>query len=117
MCLGLSAFMAPHLKFEFAALEMLITFAIILNAHVGKRQEWHRRWLDYRQLAERLRPMRSLKLLGIAAPDPPGTADQPGAEALDRLVRERDLASDGLPVGHARPRSARRGSRERDRRA
>jgi hypothetical protein len=51
--------------------------AIILNAMIGKRQEWHRRWLDYRQLAERLRPMRSLKLLGIAAPDPPGTETNP----------------------------------------
>jgi hypothetical protein len=77
VCLGLSAFMAPHLKFEFAAVEMLITLAIILNAHIGSRDEWHRRWLDYRQLAERLRPMRSLKLLGIAAPDPPGTATNP----------------------------------------
>jgi hypothetical protein len=60
-----------------AAFEMLITVAIILNAHIGTRDEWHRRWLDYRQLAERLRPMRSLKLLGIAAPDPPGTATNP----------------------------------------
>ncbi|GAA3900207.1 hypothetical protein GCM10022276_18800 [Sphingomonas limnosediminicola] len=77
VCIGLSAFMAPHLKFEFAALELVITFAIILNAHVGSRQEWHRRWLDYRQLAERLRPMRSLKLLGIASPDPPGTETNP----------------------------------------
>jgi hypothetical protein len=77
VCLGLSAFMAPHLKFEFASFEMLITIAIILNAHIGTRQEWHRRWLDYRQLAERLRPMRSLKLLGIAAPDPPGTETNP----------------------------------------
>lgn len=77
VCLGLSAFMAPHLKFEFAALEIMITIAIILNAAVGSRQEWHRRWLDYRQLAERLRPMRSLKLLGIAAPDPPGTETNP----------------------------------------
>jgi hypothetical protein len=77
VCLGLAAFTAPRLKFEEAALEMLITLAIILNAIVGKRQEWHRRWLDYRQLAERLRPMRSLKLLGIAAPDPPGTATNP----------------------------------------
>ena len=77
VCLGLSAFMAPHLKFEFAALELVITFAIILNASIGSRNEWHRRWLDYRQLAERLRPMRSLKLLGIAAPDPPGTATNP----------------------------------------
>ena len=77
VCLGLAAFMAPHLRFEEAALEMMITIAIILNAHIGTRQEWHRRWLDYRQLAERLRPMRSLKLLGIAAPDPPGTETNP----------------------------------------
>jgi hypothetical protein len=77
VCLGLAAFMAPHLKFEEAALELLITLAIILNAVIGSRNEWHRRWLDYRQLAERLRPMRSLKLLGIAAPDPPGTQTNP----------------------------------------
>lgn len=77
VCLGLSAFMAPHYKFDLAVLEIVITLAIILNAHVGSRNEWHRRWLDYRQLAERLRPMRSLKLLGVAAPDPPGTATNP----------------------------------------
>jgi hypothetical protein len=77
VCLGLAAFMAPHMRFEEAAFELLITVAIILNAIVGKKQEWHRRWLDYRQLAERLRPMRSLKLLGIAAPDPPGTETNP----------------------------------------
>jgi hypothetical protein len=77
VCLGLAAFMAPHLKLEEAVLEMLITLAIILNAHIGTKQEWHRRWLDYRQLAERLRPMRTLKLLGIAAPDPPGTETNP----------------------------------------
>ena len=77
VCLGLATFMAPRLKFEEAGLELLITLAILLNAIIGKRQEWHRRWLDYRQLAERLRPMRSLKLLGIAAPDPPGTETNP----------------------------------------
>jgi len=77
VCLGLAAFMAPHLRFEETAFELLITLAIILNAVVGKKLEWHRRWLDYRQLAERLRPMRSLKLLGIAAPDPPGTETNP----------------------------------------
>jgi hypothetical protein len=77
VCLGLSAFMAPRFKFDFAAAEMLISIAIIANAHIGTQQEWHRRWLDYRQLAERLRPMRSLKLLGVAAPDPPGTPTNP----------------------------------------
>ena len=77
VCLGLSAFMAPRIKFEFALAEMAITIGIMLNAHIGTRNEWHRRWLDYRQLAERLRPMRSLKLLAIAAPDPPGTTTNP----------------------------------------
>lgn len=77
VCLGLSGFMAPHARMPLAMVEFVITFAIILNTKVGTRGEWHRRWLDYRQLAERLRPMRSLKLLGIAAPDPPGTATNP----------------------------------------
>ena len=77
VCLGLSAFMAPQHKLLFAAAEMVITFAIIMNAVIGTRRDWHRRWLDYRQLAERLRPMRSLELLGIAAPDPPGTRNNP----------------------------------------
>ena len=77
VCLGLSAFMAPAYKFEFAVVEIFITFALLLNAHIGTRNEWHRRWLDYRQLAERLRPMRSLKILGVAAPDPPGTETNP----------------------------------------
>jgi hypothetical protein len=77
VCIGLATFMAPHIRFEEAAFEMLITLGIMLNAIVGTRQEWHRRWLDYRQLAERLRPMRTLKLLGIAAPDPPGTETDP----------------------------------------
>ena len=77
VCLGLSAFIAPQLKIYFAAIEIVIAIAIIANAVVGNRREWHRRWLDYRQLAERLRPMRSLKMLGIAAPDPPGTRTNP----------------------------------------
>ena len=77
VCMGLAAFLVQRFKFIEASLEMLITLAIILNAYVATRNEWHRRWLDYRQLAERLRPMRSLKLLGIAAPDPPGTATNP----------------------------------------
>src|SRR6185437_1283132 len=77
VCMGLGAFMFPHLQIQEAFAEMIITLAVILNAHIGTKNEWHRRWLDYRQLAERLRPMRSLKLLGIAAPDPPGTETNP----------------------------------------
>ncbi len=59
------------------AIEFMVVLAIILNTTVGLSHEWHRRWLDYRQLAERLRPLRSLKLLGVAAPDAPGSAANP----------------------------------------
>ena len=77
VCMGLSAFMAPAHRFALAMAEFFITLAIIVNTILGTRNEWHRRWLDYRQLAERLRPMRSFKLLGIAAPDPAGTNTNP----------------------------------------
>jgi hypothetical protein len=77
--LGLSSFALPASKLNLALAEMVITVAIIVNSIYGIRNEWHRRWLDYRQLAERLRPLRSLKLLGIAAPDPPGTPANPTA--------------------------------------
>ena len=108
VCLGLSAFMAPHWKFEFAAAELVITFAIILNAHIGARNEWHRRWLDYRQLAERLRPMRSLKLLGIAAPDPPGTATNPVPKRWIDWYASGVWRATGCPAGTIdRPRAAR----------
>lgn len=77
VCLGLSSFMAPHAALQLAMVEFVITLLIILNTNIGVKNEWHRRWLDYRQLAERLRPMRSLKLLGLAAPDPPGSVTNP----------------------------------------
>ena len=95
--MGLSTFLVPKHKFGEAALEMLITLAIILNAIIATRNEWHRRWLDYRQLAERLRPMRSLKLLGIAPPST-GNGDKPRPAALDRLVCERNWRGMGCPA-------------------
>jgi hypothetical protein len=77
--LALSALIVPDAKKFLAMAEFAVILAILVNTHVGTRQEWHRRWLDYRQLAERLRPMRALKLLGIAAPDSPGSAAYPVA--------------------------------------
>ena len=106
VCMGLSAFMLPHLKLQWAAFEMIITVAIILNAHVGTKNEWHRRWLDYRQLAERLRPMRSLKLLGIAAPDPPGTETNPVPQRWIDWYGAAIWRAMGCPAGIITPASA-----------
>jgi hypothetical protein len=77
VCFGLAANVIDDALLELAIAEGIITIGIILNTRIGVKNEWHRRWLDYRQLAERLRPMRSFKLLGLAAPDPPGTATNP----------------------------------------
>ncbi|MCY7397790.1 MAG: DUF4231 domain-containing protein [Sphingomonas bacterium] len=68
----------PEGKLLFAATELAMIAAVIINTHVGVRNCWHRRWLDYRQLAERLRPMRSLQLRGGAAPrrDPNARLDE-----------------------------------------
>lgn len=79
VCVGLMGNILNRDLLELALAEGSITAAILINTRLGVKCEWHRRWLDYRQLAERLRPMRSLKLLGIAAPDPPGSATNPVA--------------------------------------
>lgn len=58
----------PDFKPAFVVFELVMIAGLIVNTSLGNRQQWHRRWLDYRFLAEKLRPMRSLKLLGGAAP-------------------------------------------------
>jgi hypothetical protein len=75
--LGLSSFALPATKTLVAVIEFAVALAVIFNTRFGVSHEWHRRWLDYRQLAERLRPLRSLKLLGVAAPDAPGSITNP----------------------------------------
>lgn len=66
--LALSGLLFPKLKLWIALAELGAIGGFVLNTRIGVAQEWHRRWLDYRQLAERLRPMRSLKLLAAASP-------------------------------------------------
>ena len=65
---ALAGLLFPQGKLWLATAELAMIAAVIMNTQVGVKRGWHRRWLDYRQLAERLRPMRSLKLLGVAAP-------------------------------------------------
>lgn len=55
-------------KIWLLATELLLIGLLIVNTAVGSGQQWHRRWLDYRYLAEHLRPFRSLKILGAATP-------------------------------------------------
>ncbi len=67
--LGLSGLLLPHAKLWLAFAELTVIGGFVVNTRVGVVRNWHRRWLDYRQLAERLRSMASLTLVGIAQPD------------------------------------------------
>lgn len=77
--------------------------AIIANTYAANRGQWHRRWLDYRQLAERLRPMRSLKLLAVAAPDPPGNPSNPVSQRWIEWYAARAWQAIGCPAGRIDP--------------
>jgi hypothetical protein len=101
--IGLAGFILPGSKLALAAIEFALVLIIILNTRFGVRHEWHRRWLDYRQLAERLRPLRSLKLLGIAAPDPPGSATNPVARRWIEWYAAAVWRASGCPAGRVAP--------------
>jgi hypothetical protein len=61
----------PHasltLKAILAAIELAIVGGIILLVRRGRTSRWHERWLDYRALAEMLRHVRFLGLVGGCA--------------------------------------------------
>jgi hypothetical protein len=97
--LALATLVAPQAKVALAIGEFVAVVAILANTSIGTRQEWHRKWLDYRQLAERLRPMRSLKLLGLASPDPPGTAANPVAQRWVEWYAAAVWRATGCPTG------------------
>jgi hypothetical protein len=58
----------PVTKSYFVVIELLVILAILLTWHRGHSGRWHRRWLDYRRLAECLRVMRVLALVGSGGP-------------------------------------------------
>ncbi|WP_294171865.1 DUF4231 domain-containing protein [uncultured Sphingomonas sp.] len=100
--LGLSGLVLHADPALLALAEFLVVLVVVVNTITGSRRCWHQRWLDYRQLAERLRPMRSLKLLGIAAPDPPGTAAEPIAGRWIDWYSAAMWRTVGCPAGRMR---------------
>jgi hypothetical protein len=101
--IGLSGLVLRTNPLELAIAEFLVVLAVIVNTQAGSRRCWHQRWLDYRQLAERLRPMRSLKLLGLAAPDPPGSAAEPVARRWIDWYAAALWRTIGCPAGRLDP--------------
>ena len=55
-------------KWPFATAELVLLLMIIGITVVGRKQRWHRRWLETRRVAEYLRHAPILLLLGVARP-------------------------------------------------
>lgn len=77
--IGLASFIWPEHKPALLLGELATIALLIGNTVRGSKRQWHRRWLNYRYLAERLRPMRSLALFSAASPNfqPGQGADRP----------------------------------------
>jgi hypothetical protein len=52
------------IKAIFVCVELLMIFGVIVVVGSGRRYHWHARWMDYRALAEQLRHLRFLALVG-----------------------------------------------------
>ncbi|NVD45379.1 hypothetical protein [Qipengyuania atrilutea] len=66
--IALTGLIVPALKLYLVILELAVIGLIFLNTRAGRKGDWHRRWLQYRHLAESLRPLLYLKRIGLAGP-------------------------------------------------
>ena len=55
--LALTGLLLPKAKVLLVVAELMTIGLLYLNTQAGKSGEWHRRWLQYRHLAESLRPL------------------------------------------------------------
>ena len=63
--LALLGILLPGAKFYLVLMELAVIGLLFHNTRSGTRGEWHRRWLQYRHLAESLRPLLYLKRTGL----------------------------------------------------
>ena len=68
--------------------ELFIIGAVILSWLIGHHLQWHRRWLEYRRLAECLRHMRLIALTASVGPIVrPGRLPEDGTDWVDWYAR------------------------------
>jgi len=63
--LALLGLLVPGIKFFLVLAELGAIGLLFSNTKAGRDGEWHRRWLQYRHLAESLRPLPYLKRSGL----------------------------------------------------
>lgn len=63
--IALTGILLPNLKVYLVVLELAVIALLFHNTRSGTEGDWHRRWLQYRHLAETLRPLIYLKRTGL----------------------------------------------------
>lgn len=63
--MALMGLIVPSLKIFLVMSELGVIGLLFLNTSSGTKGDWHRRWLQYRHLAESLRPLAFLKRSGM----------------------------------------------------
>ncbi len=96
---ALSGLLLPGIKLYLVLFELLLIVLMIWNTRAGIAGEWQRRWLDYRNLAERLRPIRSLKLLGVTSPPRPPARKRSSSRRWQDWVVTAHWRAMGMPDG------------------
>lgn len=62
--MALLGLLLKDFKLVWILIELSLISGMLLNTSVGKRHRWHKKWLDYRLLAEQLRVARYFSLIG-----------------------------------------------------
>ena len=91
--LALFGIIAPEAKFWLISAEFLLIATVIGLTRLGRRREWHRLWLEERELAERLRHLRVQALVGSGGGIPRPRVSLTSYDLKSAAVGEKDWVS------------------------
>ena len=85
-------------------IEIVLIVAVVINTGLGRRRQWHRRWFEGRELAERLRVALLLWVVGLRPVTAPGAEPTWTGWYARAVVRARGAAPRrGLPATDSPP--------------
>ncbi|HWE05340.1 MAG TPA: hypothetical protein VG274_01445 [Rhizomicrobium sp.] len=82
---------ALNFPYPWSAIELVLVTFLVVNALVGYKRRWHHRWIESREVAERLRVAAPMHALATRAPGPFGTAPTWPAWYARAISREAGL--------------------------